>query len=82
MIRKPEPSITGDPYDWVSDGEERGSEPPRIMTDERGREWQLGDCWCTLAPTHDGKCHCEPCTQRLGAPGWTAKDMEGPCPEN
>lgn len=53
-----------------------GSEPPRIMTDERGREWEFGDCWCTLAPDHDGLCFCGPCTERFGAPGWTPKDTK------
>ena len=82
MIRKPEPSITGDPYDWVSDSEQCGSEPPRGITDERGREWWFGDCWCTLTPLHDGLCHCEPCTERYGAPGWAPVYREDPCPEN
>lgn len=50
-----------------------GSEPPPVMTDRRGREWQFGDCWCTLAVDHDGLCECGPCTQRFGAPGWATK---------
>lgn len=38
-----------------------GAEPPV--------DW-VGDCWCTLQPDHTGPHHCEPCTERHGAPGW------------
>lgn len=43
--------------------------PPDTITDEKGRVWTPGDCWCTLPPGHDGDCHCGPCAKR-GAPGW------------
>lgn len=49
-----------------------GSEPPLLIIDRDGRQWLAGDCWCTLTPDHDGLCYCEPCTIRLGAPGWEA----------
>ncbi|HEX8808174.1 MAG TPA: hypothetical protein VF760_04175 [Xanthobacteraceae bacterium] len=39
-----------------------GAPPP----DNQG----FGDCWCTLPPDHDGQHHCQPCTDRHGAPGW------------
>jgi hypothetical protein len=47
-----------------------GSEPPRLITDAQGQVWRTGDCWCTLAPDHDGDCVCETCQDRHGAPGW------------
>ena len=47
-----------------------GAEPPAVITDAKGSEWLRGDCWCTLPPDHDGAHHCQPCTERHGAPGW------------
>lgn len=50
-----------------------GSEPPDFIRDDEGRVWHSGDCRCTLPPQHDGRCVCEPCRQRTGAPGWEAE---------
>lgn len=47
-----------------------GAPPPELFIDEIGREWHAGDCWCTLPPDHDGQHRCQPCTDRVGAPGW------------
>lgn len=44
--------------------------PPETITDAVGRVWTPGDCWCTLPPDHEGQHHCQPCTDRHGAPGW------------
>jgi hypothetical protein len=55
-----------------------GAEPPSSMTDENGREWTPGDCWCTLPPGHDGEHRCQPCTDRHGAPGWTDEPAAAP----
>lgn len=81
MNAKPPPIVSGDLYCDVAADEECGSEPPRGITDERGREWQFGDCWCTLTPSHDGKCHCQPCTTRYGAPGWIPQEAGKTCDE-
>ena len=44
------------------------TEPP-ICGAEPPADW-VGDCWCTLQPGHTGPHHCEPCTEKHGAPGW------------
>jgi hypothetical protein len=53
------------------------SDPPAVIGDPEGEMWYPGDCWCTLAPGHEGLCFCGPCTERYGAPGWPHK--EGCC---
>ena len=70
-----EPDVTGTVdgkrFHALAADEECGSEPPRYLTDHRGREWVSGDCWCTLAVGHEGECVCGVCRDRYGAPGWT-----------
>jgi len=51
-----------------------GSSPPVKLVGPGGEEWIPGDCWCTVAPDHDGFCYCGPCSVRYGAPGWMARD--------
>jgi len=48
-----------------------GDYPPEIVRDDEGREWETGDCWCTLPKGHEGKHFCGPCTKRHGMPGWS-----------
>jgi hypothetical protein len=43
------------------------AEPP-MAADDPASPW--GDCWCTLPHGHNGPHHCQPCTNRHGAPGW------------
>jgi hypothetical protein len=50
------------------------TEPP-ICGAEPPADW-VGDCWCTLQPDHTGQHHCEPCTERHGAPGWDDQPTE------
>jgi hypothetical protein len=47
-----------------------GSEPPPFLIGVDGSKWVAGDCWCTLAPGHQGDCVCEICRKRYGMPGW------------
>ncbi|MFJ2004786.1 hypothetical protein [Streptomyces chartreusis] len=53
-----------------------GAPPPELFVDDAGREWHAGDCWCTLLPGHDGEHQCQPCTERVGAPGWSNAVVE------
>lgn len=58
-------------HDDSETGDCCGALPPDLFIDEAGREWHAGDCWCTLAPGHSDQHRCQPCTDRVGAPGWT-----------
>ncbi|WP_442803625.1 hypothetical protein OG411_29840 [Streptomyces pseudogriseolus] len=58
-----------DDHDTESDTDCCGAEPPA--------DGSWGDCWCTLAPDHDGEHRCQPCTDRHGAPGWTDEPAAG-----
>lgn len=42
------------------------------MTDDQGKVWVSGDCWCTLKTHHDPKVkHVRgPCVERFSMPGW------------
>lgn len=52
-----------------------GSSPPAELVSPNGDEvWLAGDCWCTVAPGHDGLCYCGPCNDRYLAPGWLAEE--------
>lgn len=70
--------LDGDEWtSWVGEGpmvEETeccNALPPERFIDEAGREWLAGDCWCTLTAGHVGEHRCQPCADRVGAPGWT-----------
>lgn len=63
----PAPAQTGDDDDYC------GVDPPR-RADDPNTQW--GDCWCTLPTSHTGQHHCQPCTDRHGAPGWTDQPKE------
>lgn len=51
-----------------------GSSPPAELASPNGEVWLTGDCWCTVAPDHDGLCYCGPCSTRHGSPGWMPQD--------